>query len=132
MPERGRLVEDFVADRPGGHQALAGHQQAGGGDLVAVDLDGRAVTAELILDAGLVEGGDDFGGFLGVEVGPQDLLGLGHEAAGQGDDRRQQADPDAGHDQQPDEPRTPQRAKKPVHLGSRPRNDTNARFCRVR
>ena len=55
LAQRRGVVEDLVADRARGRQALARQHQAGGGHLVAVDHDGRAVALDLVLDAGLVE-----------------------------------------------------------------------------
>ena len=78
------VVEQLVAERPRGHQALARHQQAGGGHLVAVDHDGRAVTLDLVLDPGLVQRLGDRGGFLEVEVRVEQRLGLVADVEDQG------------------------------------------------
>ena len=91
------VVEDLVAHRARGRQALAGQQQPGRRHLVARHHDGGAVALGLVLDVGLVEGLGDLTGLFQVEVGIEQRLGFaevhGHGEQGRGDAR---PDPEQG------------------------------------
>ncbi|MNR30020.1 hypothetical protein D3C85_1474470 [compost metagenome] len=69
------VVENLVADAARGHEPLARQHQARRADLVAADEDGRAVALGAVLDARLVQGGADLGGFAQVEVGIEESVG---------------------------------------------------------
>jgi hypothetical protein len=88
LAERGGAVEDLVADRTRGRQALARQHQTGRGDLVARHHDGRAVALGLVLHPGLVERLGDGRGLAQVEVGIEQGLGLGADAQDQGEEGR--------------------------------------------
>ncbi len=77
LAKRRRIVENFVTDRAGGRQALAGQQQARLVDGFAVDHDRRTIALQLILDAGLVQVGRDLLGFFKVEIGIEQRFRLG-------------------------------------------------------
>ena len=98
------VVEDLVADRAGGRQALGRQHQPGRGDLVARHHDGRAVALDLVLDAGLVERLGDRAGFLQVEVGIEQGFGLAADTQHQRDQRRGDARRDAEDRRQPADP----------------------------
>ncbi len=85
LAERRRRVEDLVAHRAGGRQALARQHQAGGGDLVAGHQDGRAVALDLVLDPALVESLGDGPGLLEVEIGIEQGAGLVAEIVDDGE-----------------------------------------------
>ena len=84
LAHRAGIVEDLVADAGGGRQTLGRQHQARRGDLVPVHQDGRAVALHLILDVPLVQRLGDRAGFLEVEVGIEQGLGLA-QAGGDGE-----------------------------------------------
>jgi hypothetical protein len=95
LAQRAAGVEDFVADRARGHETLGEDQLTGGVDLVAGDIDRRAVALGLVLDAGGVERLGGGGGFLGVDVRQQQLVGLLAHHHHHGGDHGDPADHDA-------------------------------------
>jgi hypothetical protein len=124
-------VEDFVADRAGGDEALAGDQHTRLTDFIAAHEDGRAVSLGGIFDAGGVEGGGDLGGLLQVEVGVQQGVGGLADAQHDGDQHGRDAGGDAQHHGQPTDSESLQRRREAAHA-SRPeysRVPTDARWA---
>ena len=111
LAQRAAGVEDLVADRAGGHQTLGEDQLAGGVDLVAGDIDRRAVALGLVLDAGGVERLGGGGGFLGVDIGQQQLVGLLAHHHHHGGDHGDRAHHDADQGGQTADPKSLNRAE---------------------
>jgi hypothetical protein len=110
-------VENLVADRAGGHQTLARDQQTGRIDLVAGDQDGRAVAPGLVLDAGLIQRLGDRRGFLQVEVGIEELVGLLADHKDDRGDHGDRAGADANQRRQPADTEPLNRVQKLIQLG---------------
>ncbi len=119
LAQRALGVENLVADRAGGGQALAGQHQAGGGDLVALDHDGRAVAFDLIFDVRLFEGLGDRPGLAQIEVGIQQAHGLDAQVQYDGGDEGGRAGADAEHHRQSSDTVSLQGVEKLIHVRKR-------------
>ncbi len=109
------IVEDFVADRAGGHEPLFGDQHPRRAHVVAIDHDGRAVALGGVFDAGLLQGGGDFAGLAQIEIGiEQGVRRLAH-AQHDGDQDGGHARGDAEDGGQTTDPELLQRRRKAAH-----------------